>query len=72
MKCKKCQKELLQYADNKIKIRTNIIIFEKGEKGETDDISSAIIKCQYCKSDNQIPIALNLKDNELKHFIFEK
>jgi hypothetical protein len=72
LKCCKCKKELFQKIDNKIKIRTNIIVFEKAEGGENIESPSAVIKCQYCKEDNEVPILLDIKNADIKHLIFEK
>lgn len=69
--CINCGCSLFQQTENKIKIRTNIIVFEKSYNGFED--MQAIIKCQNCKTDNKVPIILDFEnDNKLKHFIFEK
>lgn len=72
-KNKKCNKPLIQKTDNKIKVRTNIMIFEKGKDGL---YKNAIIKCPYCKEDNKMPINFDSKESEktkdLKHFISMK
>lgn len=71
--CKKCGNSLFQKVEDKIKIRTNIIVFEKSYDGF--EKSQATIKCQICKEDNIVPIILDLdnqNDTQLKHFIFDK
>ena len=70
MKCKKCNKELFQNQNGKIKLRTNILIFEKSEENKLE-YSEAIVKCQYCKDTNKVPIVLNTEQAKLKHIIFE-
>lgn len=68
--CKNCKKPLLQKNQNKIKIRTNILVFEKAESGDFSNVKG-LIKCPHCKCDNKIPIILNTQDAEFKHIIFD-
>ena len=50
--CEQCGNELVRsYPNGKIKIRTNIIVFE-------DD--TCICKCLKCKKDVSIPLSLHL------------
>lgn len=50
--CKKCGNEVIRsYPENKIKLRTNIVIWENGK---------CICKCLKCKSEVEIPITLHL------------
>ena len=68
IKCIECNHGLFQKIGGKIKLRTNILIFEKSEE---DDFGKAVIKCPLCKKDNVIPIILNTNDSKMKLFIFE-
>lgn len=68
--CVKCGKNLFEAKDNKIKIRTNIIVFEKSANNDFDS-SIAVIKCSHCKADNQVPLLLDTKDSELKLLVLE-
>jgi hypothetical protein len=50
--CEKCGNEVIRsYPSGKIKIRTNIIVFENDK---------CICKCLKCKSDVEIPLVLHL------------
>ena len=69
MKCCKCQKELFEAKENKIKLRTNILVFEKSNG---NDFDVAVIKCPTCKTDNKVPILLDVANQDMKHLIFEK
>lgn len=69
MKCCKCKKELFEAKDNKIKLRTNILVFEKSN---SEEFNVAVIKCPICKADNKVPILLDLAEQEIQYLIFEK
>ena len=71
IRCNKCKSDLFQTNPGKIKLRTNIIIFEKGIDGSFDS-STAVVLCPKCKEDNEVPILLDTKNSEIKHLIFEK
>ena len=68
IKCIKCNKDLFQVSNEKIKVRTNILIFEKSIDNEFE---KCIIKCPFCKEDNNIPILLDINDSKIKHIILE-
>lgn len=68
--CKNCGQNLFQYKENKIKVRTNILIFEKSIENDFTDCN-AIIKCSNCKHDNKVPIVLDTKNSDFKFFIFD-
>lgn len=70
-KCEKCNSPLFQDTGNKLKVRTNIIVFEKAEDGSVKT-DGATIKCHVCKADNKIPIFLDEGKCKIKHFIIEK
>ncbi len=71
--CVKCGKPLLFNDGKKIKIRTNIIVFEKAIDENDFTNSTATIKCGNCHADNFVPIRLDLdNNNKFKHFILEK
>lgn len=54
--CKHCGNEMIkEYPNGKIKLRTNIIVFEK------NDTEEAVCKCNVCHGDVNVPISLNLK-----------
>ncbi len=52
--CNHCGNELIkEYPNGKIKLRTNIIVWEEGK--------GAVCKCNVCHADVDVPISLNLK-----------
>ncbi len=55
MKCPICKKAIISTEGQKHKLRTRIIIFDRGK---------AIAKCQNCKSDVEIPIRFNRRYEE--------
>lgn len=67
IKCPNCKKNIFQSKDNKLKIRTNIIIFEKAEDG---DYGGGIL-CNNCKQYIKIPIKLDSNNEEIKHIILK-
>lgn len=68
--CKQCGKSLFESKDNKIKIRTNIVVFEKSNENDFEH-SVAVIKCPNCKTDNQVPLLLDTQNNDLKLLVLD-
>jgi len=66
--CPHCNNSIFHKQNNKLKVRTNIIIFEKGVDG-TD--FSTEIKCNSCKKFIKVPIKLDFSDLKMKHIILE-
>lgn len=69
LKCA-CGNNLFQITNDKAKLRTNIIVFEKAIDGTFS--SQAVIKCPCCKRDNIVPVLLDNSNEKTKHIIFEK
>ena len=65
MNCPECGNVVIFFKSGKAKVRTNILIFEKGENG---DFSNGGVICNKCKTFVNLPIQLNLKE-EVKLFI---
>jgi hypothetical protein len=64
-RCRKCGCKLIkEYASGKRKLRTNILVW--------DDRGRCIVKCPDCKSDNLVPVELNLESEKKKsaHVVF--
>lgn len=66
LNCPKCGSELIRDYGDKQKLRTNILIFERGK---------CTVKCPNCKGNVDVPITLNLTlptapvKKKLKHVI---
>lgn len=69
-KNKNCGNPLFYKDDNKIKMRTNIVIFEKSNNNDFDN-PNVIIKCPKCKTDNEVPLQFNKAKKEVKLFLLE-
>ena len=55
---------------DKIKMRTNIVIFEKSQEDDFDN-PNVIIKCSKCKTENEVPLQFNKSVKEVKLFLLE-
>lgn len=62
--CEKCGNEVVKsYPGGKVKLRTNIVIWEDGR---------AFCKCQKCHSEVPIPVSLDLPTGKkLKYYVLE-
>jgi hypothetical protein len=62
--CEKCGNEIVKsYPGGKVKLRTNIIVWESGK---------AFCKCQKCHSEVPIPVVLELPTGrKLKYYVLE-
>lgn len=70
--CPCCDSVLFDVKENKIKLRTNILIFEKSQE---EDFSDGFVKCPYCKELVKVPINIKFNDddkNNLKFIIVDK
>ena len=68
MTCPNCENFLFQKVNKKLKLRTNIIIFEKAIG---DDYEDAGIKCPTCKTFVKVPIKIEGK-TQIEHVIIDK
>ena len=65
-RCRKCGCKLIkEYTNGKRKLRTNIVVW--------DDRGRCTVKCPECKTDNHVPVELNVATEQKKqaHVILE-
>jgi hypothetical protein len=66
-RCQNCNNPVVVKEGKKIKLRTNIVVFE-------DD--SCVVKCPHCKTSLKIPLALKLSETasqrDQKLFVLQK
>ena len=63
--CNQCGNEIIKsYPGGKVKMRTNIIIWEDGR---------AFCKCDKCHAEVQVPVTLELPTGKkMKHYVLEE
>lgn len=70
MDCPHCGNNIIDKKDNnKVKIRTSILIFEKSSDGESFEGGGVI--CKSCGGFVKIPILLDQTDEKVKHIIIQ-